>query len=71
MSQTFLARSGDDVPTTRMATALAPVNTRDVVRCDFCGLPQFIALNRFLTTAAINKDGHARIIIMRPETILH
>ena len=22
-------------------------------------------------TAAINKDGHARIIIMRPETILH
>ena len=22
-------------------------------------------------TVAINKDGHARIIIMRPETILH
>jgi hypothetical protein len=22
-------------------------------------------------TAAINKDGHARIIIMRPETMLH
>jgi len=26
---------------------------------------------RSFMTAAINKDGHARIIIMRPETILH
>jgi len=25
----------------------------------------------FHDRAAINKDGHARIIIMRPETILH
>jgi hypothetical protein len=26
---------------------------------------------RSFTTVAIIKDGHARIIIMRPETILH
>ena len=25
----------------------------------------------FMTARPINKDGHARIIIMRPETILH
>src|SRR5450759_1334849 len=32
--------------------------------------PRTCVVIRFLTTAAIIKDGHARIIIMRPETIL-
>jgi hypothetical protein len=33
--------------------------------------PRTCVVIRSFTTGAIIKDGHARIIIMRPETILH
>jgi hypothetical protein len=33
--------------------------------------PKTCAAKRPFMTVAINKDGRAQIIIMRPETILH
>jgi hypothetical protein len=33
--------------------------------------PRTCVVIRSFTTGAIIKDGHARIIVMRPETILH
>jgi hypothetical protein len=33
--------------------------------------PKTCVAKRPFMTVAINKDGHARIIITRPETILH
>jgi hypothetical protein len=34
-------------------------------------VPENLWRNEVFTTVGINKDRHARIIIMRPETILH
>jgi hypothetical protein len=35
------------------------------------GVPENLWRKEAFTTVGINKDRHARIIIMRPETILH
>src|ERR1700728_2721684 len=52
-------------PTTPMATALAPVDARDVVKCDMCGLVQFPASNNLCRRCRVDLDAEHEPVAAR------